>query len=349
MRAVWRLLTIGLGYHGRQGTRVTGSLIYEQVSKRYGSRIALDSLSLQVHPGEIFGFLGPNGAGKSTALHMAMGLVRPSRGTGTILGQPFSRSRSARSRIGYVPDAPSFFAHTALDAVLLAARLNQPDSAPTAASLRGRALELLKRFDLPPEGQLVTRFSRGMQQRLAVAQALVSRPELLILDEPTSALDPPGVALVRDALRTARQEGCAVFFSSHQLQEVELLCDRAAFLQEGRLLRSGPLNELLEESQRVRITLRGLEAGGSFEQAHAGLMDQDAISFGVSPHTKLPAPFAREGDRTYRMPVVAQQAFIESAWMAGAELVSVERERQSLEQLFRHAERGEAEEREANR
>jgi ABC-2 type transport system ATP-binding protein len=336
-------------------TQVTGSLIFEQVTKRYGSRIALDSLSLQVHPGEIFGFLGPNGAGKSTAIHVAMGFVRPSKGRGVVLGQPFSQSRSARSRIGYVPDAPSFFAHTALDAVLLAARLNQPDSAPTAASLQARALDLLKRFDLPPEGQPVTRFSRGMQQRLAVAQALVLRPELLILDEPTSALDPPGVALVRDALRTARRDGCAVFFSSHQLQEVELLCDRAAFLQEGRLLRLGPLGELLQESQQVRITLRGLDPGGPFEQMHARLIDHDSIARGVPQHPAQCAPPARAGDRTYRMPATEQQAFIESAWLVGAELVSVERERQSLEQLFQHAGRNKtagytaAEEREGTR
>jgi ABC-2 type transport system ATP-binding protein len=308
------------------------SLLYNAIGKRFGSQIALDSLSLAVEPGEIFGFLGANGAGKTTAIHLAMGFLRPTTGEGQLLGMPFSNARAARARMGYVPDAPSFFARTALDCVLLAARLNHDKPRARGDELRERAMELLRRFELPAQGQLATRFSRGMQQRLALVQALVTRPALLILDEPTSALDPPAVMLVREALRAARDEGCAVFFSSHQLQEVELLCDRAAFLQEGKVLRQGPLAMLLREGQRSRITLRGLAWDHPFTLRHTE--QREAAAQGNASTGQAQQSGEGHLDRTFLMPVEQQQAFVEGAWLAGAELVAVARERQTLEQLF---------------
>ncbi len=288
-------------------------LLFENVTKRYGRAVALDGLTLAVEPGEIFGFLGPNGAGKTTAIHIAIGLVQASGGRGELLGLPFARGREARARVGYVPDAPVFFAGSALDAVLFAGRLNGlPEN-----GLRTRAIALLARFDLPAETKDARKLSRGQQQRLALAQALIGRPELLLLDEPTSALDPPSVALVRELLGKARDEGTAVFFSSHQLREVEHLCDRAAFLHRGRMLHTGPMAELLREGATVLVTLRGLGREDPFVRDHAALLRETVHQ-----------------DLVFAMPVAEQRRFVEQAWFAGAELVRVEREHRTLEDLF---------------
>ena len=296
-------------------------LLFNNTGKRFGRTVVLKDLSLSVSSGEIFGFLGPNGAGKSTAIHIAMGLLQPSSGSGELLGRPFQQARASRARVGYVPDAPTFFAGSALDAVLLAARLNDTERQHGTHGLREYALELLRWLDLPATGKDARKFSRGMQQRLALVQALVTRPELLILDEPTSALDPPGVILVRDALQRARGEGVAVFFSSHQLQEVEQLCDRAAFLEKGQLLHAGSMAELLAEGATARVTLRGLKIESPFVQR--SLAD-------LQP-TRAAVPGA---DLTFVVPVTGQQAFLQQAWLAGGELVQVVREHRSLEDLF---------------
>ncbi len=301
-------------------------LLFDGITKRFGAATALHPLHLGVEAGEIFGFLGPNGAGKSTAIHVAMGLLQPSGGRGELLGQPFARARAARARVGYVPDAPVFFPGPALDAVLLAAQLNGDAS----GALRTHALELLRRLDLPAAKGDARKFSRGMQQRLALAQALVSRPDLLILDEPTAALDPPGVALVRQALDGARNEGAAVFLSSHQLQEVEQLCDRAAFLDGGRLLQAGSIESLLEEGALAHITLRGLSRAHPFVQAHGALL--------------RPPRSAHRADLVFAVSITEQRGFLEHAWTAGGELVRVEREHRTLEDLFARARGAEARE-----
>jgi ABC-2 type transport system ATP-binding protein len=304
-------------------------LLYDSIGKRYGQAVALDSLSLAIEPGEIFGFLGPNGAGKTTAIHLAMGLLRPTSGYGELLGQPFSRARAARARVGYVPDAPVFFAGTALENVLFAGRLNESATGGSAvrgeSALRARAGELLRWMDLPPEGKDARRFSRGMQQRLALAQALVHRPELLILDEPASALDPPAVAQIRDALIGAREDGAAVFFSSHQLNEVEQICDRAAFLSGGRLLQTGPMATLLSEGANARVVLRGLARDHTLVQHWQAALARD------SAETQRDA---QRGDLVFRVPVTRQRALLEQAWTAGAELIAVQREHRSLADLF---------------
>lgn len=287
------------------------ALRFELVTKRFGTHTALADLSFEVQAGEIFGFLGPNGAGKTTAIGIAMGFLQATSGCGTLLDAPLHRSRDARSRVGYVPDAPVFFAGNALQTVTLAGRLNGNDG----AALKARATALLEQLELDATGQDVRRFSRGMRQRLAIAQALVNRPALLVLDEPTSALDPPAVVLVRRLLAEARAEGCAVFFSSHQLQEIERLCDRALFLDAGRVLHQGTMHDLLAEGEIARVTLRSLSVQG------------DALAV-----EEVQAE--RPGDRTFRVSVAEQRSFLERAWTAGAELVAVEREHRSLEDLF---------------
>ena len=287
-------------------------LEFQGATKHFGSQVALDRLSLAVERGEILGFLGPNGAGKTTAIHLALGFLRPTAGGGTILGRPFGDTAS-RARIGFLPDSPTYFAGTASGAVELAGRLNDMGN----PQLRERAKSLLAQLNLSSAGKDARRFSRGMQQRLGMAQALVNDPELLILDEPTSALDPPGVLEVRELLRAARDEGKSIFFSSHQLSEVEHVCDRIAFLDRGKMLRHGPLASFLEDSGRVEIVTQGLAASAEVFQPYRQYLSESTDGF---LHFVVPAKL--------------QRALIEQTWSAGGELVSVSPLRRTLEDLF---------------
>ena len=287
-------------------------LEFQGTTKHFGSQVALDHLSLTVDRGEILGFLGPNGAGKTTAIHTALGFLRSTTGGGMILGKPFGDT-AARARVGFLPDSPTYFAGSAMSAVELAGQLNDMRN----PQLRERAKMLLGRLNLLSAGKDARRFSRGMQQRLGLAQALVNDPELLILDEPTSALDPPGVLEVRDLLRAARDEGKSIFFSSHQLSEVEHICDRIAFLDHGRLLRHGPLAAFLEDSGSMEVVLQNLPAAAEFlrryEQYRAG---------------------SSENGARFVIPARLQRELIEQVWTAGGELVSVSPVRRTLEDLF---------------
>ena len=291
---------------------MTAALEFHSISKRFGAHAALDCLSLAVERGEILGFLGPNGAGKTTTIHLALGFLKPGAGGGTILGKPFGDT-ATRSRIGFLPDTPSFFAGSASSAVALAGRLNNMQS----WLLRERSRELLARLNLTSAGKDARRFSRGMQQRLGIAQALVNDPELLILDEPTSALDPPGVLEVRELLRAARDEGKSIFFSSHQLSEVEQICDRIAFLDRGRLLRHGPLAPFLEDSGKMEIVIDGLSS------------DAEALAAYRPYRTSLSG-----NSMLFIVPARIQRELIEKAWAAGGTLKSVTPLRRTLEELF---------------
>lgn len=294
---------------------MTHPLEFHEISKQYGKLLALDRLSLTVEPGEIVGFVGPNGAGKTTALHLAMGFLRATSGTGKMLGHSFGDPAS-RVRIGFLPDAPTVFAGSAEAAITLAARLNSVEDPP----LRQRTRELIATLGLPANGRRDARqFSRGMQQRLGLAQALVNDPQLLILDEPTSALDPPAVVEVRGILRQARAAGKSVFFSSHQLSEVEQICDRVAFLHEGRLLRCGNLDELMSTSNTIEILVRSL----------------DASSAAMQPFTRfLAAPDRDRNFLRWILPAELARPAIEAAWSAGGELVYSRPLRKTLEELF---------------
>ncbi|HTZ90188.1 MAG TPA: ABC transporter ATP-binding protein [Alloacidobacterium sp.] len=291
---------------------MAAALEFQGTTKHFGSHVALDQLSLTVERGEILGFLGPNGAGKTTAIHLALGFLRSTTGGGTILGNPFGDTRS-RARIGFLPDSPAFFAGTALGAVELAGRLNNVRD----PQLRERAKSLLAKLNLTAAGKDARRFSRGMQQRLGMAQALVNDPELLILDEPTSALDPPGVLEVRGLLQTARDEGKSIFFSSNQLSEVEQICDRIAFLDHGRLLRHGPLAAFLEDSGRIEVVLQNLPA------------ESEALL----PYRQYGSESSENGMH-FVIPVRLQRELIERAWAAGGTLKSVAPLRRTLEDLF---------------
>lgn len=291
---------------------MTAALEFQETTKKFDSHVALDHLTLALEPGEILGFLGPNGAGKTTAIHLALGFLKTTSGGGTILGKPFGDTFT-RARVGYLPDTSVFFAENARNAVEFAGKLN----GIRHPRLRERTAELLGRMNLASAGKDARKFSRGMQQRLGLAQALVNDPEVLILDEPTSALDPPGVLEVRELLRVARDEGKSIFFSSHQLSEVEQICDRIAFLDKGRLLRHGRLEQFLQDSGCSEIVLRSMSEDAKGLRRYAQYRGEP-----------------QNGNLRYVVPAGMQRELIEQAWAAGAELVSVAPLRRTLEELF---------------
>ena len=228
------------------------------LAKRYGHTDALIDLTLRVEPGEVFGFLGPNGAGKTTAVKLLLGLARASGGNGSVLGAPLG-DRSARRDIGYLPELFRYQPWLrAREVIELHARLRSVDGASSRAKRHdaGDALGALELVGLADRAEdQVGGFSKGMQQRLGLAVALLGSPRLVILDEPTSALDPVGRADVRSIVRRAADAGSTIFLNSHLLTEVERVCDRVAVVDHGRVLASGRIDDLLGESSvRLRIT-----------------------------------------------------------------------------------------------
>jgi ABC-2 type transport system ATP-binding protein len=210
------------------------ALAVHGLEKRYGSVHALKGVDLAVEEGELVGLLGPNGAGKSTLVKIAVGLVRPSRGTAEVLAAP-AGSRAARAQLGYLAELFRFPGWYSADEVLsLHQRLAQSEG---GAAERKRLLELVSLTDAAD--RRVDGMSKGMQQRLGVAQALVGSPRVLILDEPTSALDPAGRRIVRVLLEELRRKGVSVLLNSHLLSEIELVCDRVAILRAGEVVAAG--------------------------------------------------------------------------------------------------------------
>jgi ABC-2 type transport system ATP-binding protein len=287
-------------------------LHFDCVTKEYRSVwkrrtvCALDEFSLDVEAGEIFGFLGRNGAGKSTALHLAMGFMRSTWGSGTMLGQAFGHAHTRR-RVGFLAENVALHHLSARQVLWFYGALNgMRDHA-----LKQRVRDVLELLELTPEAhRSVGKFSRGMQQRVGVAQALINDPELLLLDEPTSALDPPGRVAVRELLLAARQAGKTVFLSSHLLSEVEAVCDRVAILHEGRLRRLGRMSELLESSNESEIVARGV------------------------PPTAWEEASRVDGEVRFTVKSPSLRRAIETVWSLGGEVVSVTPVRRSLEEIF---------------
>ena len=306
---------LSCGAHGAKAFRIRGMravLEFNQVTKEYRSfasnrRLrALDGFSLTVEAGEIFGFLGPNGAGKSTAIHLAMGFMRPTSGRGRLLGQPFGHP-ATRRRVGFLAESVALYHRRAENLVCFYGALN----GMAGSHLARRAREVLETVGLQDHGSRnAGKFSRGMLQRVGLAQAMVNDPELLILDEPTSALDPLARVMVRELLLEARNAGKTIFLSSHLLSEVELVCDRVAVLHRGRLARLGKTVDLLQAGEEAEITARSIAA-----KDFAGSV-------------------ARDGLICFRVPTRNQRAVLEKIWTLGGEVVSVNPVRRSLEEVF---------------
>jgi ABC-2 type transport system ATP-binding protein len=278
-------------------------------------RAAVDDVSIMVPEGAIHGLLGPNGAGKTTTLKMLLGLVRPDAGEFRVLGLD-PRTRAGRVTLGFLPEQPYFPPQlSAAQAMRLYARL----SGVPEREIGPRTDDLLARVGL--EGQertLLSAFSRGMLQRLGIAQAIVGRPKVVVFDEPASGLDPIGQRDVRNLMLALRDEGATVLLSSHQLSEAETVCDRVSIISRGRVAAEGPINDLLSVVDRTALTVSGLPGGLPATLA--------TITADVA--------LAAAGLLVFSVPDEAVRHAVDAVDDAGGTIVSVQPKRESLEDYF---------------
>ncbi len=227
----------------------------DRLRKVFDQKVAVRGLTLDVRRGEVFGFLGPNGAGKSTSIKMLLGLVKPTSGTACVLGRPIP-DREMRANIGFLPEHFRFY-DWLTPAELLQLHGGLQGIAPRV--LKKRIPAMLDLVGLTPHaGKQLRRFSKGMMQRIGLAQALINEPDVLFLDEPTSGLDPVGRRLVRDLIALQRARGAAVFLNSHLLNEVELTCDRVAFIRSGEVIETLDVRSWSSSRVDIQIRARGL-------------------------------------------------------------------------------------------
>ncbi|WP_413171551.1 ABC transporter ATP-binding protein [Anabaena azotica] len=218
--------------------------------------VSLKNCSLQVYPGQTFGLLGPNGAGKTTLLKLLLGIIRPSSGRGLLLGKPLG-DRSVKQRIGYLPENPYLYDYlTGWEFLELAAGLFQISHKVQRQRIP-QLLELVGLSQTDARKKQMRRYSKGMLQRVGMAQALINDPDLVFLDEPMSGLDPLGRYQMREIILALKSEGKTIFFNSHVLSEVEQICDRIAILHRGELICSGSLNELLDTQNTYHVKGQG--------------------------------------------------------------------------------------------
>jgi len=278
---------------------------------------ALDRLSLEVERGEVFGFLGPNGAGKTTTLKLLMQLVFPTSGRAEILGRPVG-DIDAKRRIGYLPENPYFYDYLTAEELM---RYFAELFGIRGAERERRVGRLLDEVGIAAERRMQLRkFSKGMLQRVGIAQALINEPELVILDEPMSGLDPLGRRDVRNLILRLRDRGCTVFFSSHVLSDAEALCSRVAIVAKGRLVTVGRLTDML-----------ALRAHG-WELVVAGATD--ALIASLGPRVRR-ATRISEGRYTLELPLdPPPELLLADLTAAGAHLASLTPLRETLEDLF---------------
>lgn len=261
----------------------------KDLAKSFGPKVAVRGLSLAVPRGTIFGFLGPNGAGKSTSIKMLLGLVKPTGGRADVLGAPVG-DVEVRRRIGFLPEDFRFYDWlTATELLQLHGRL----CGMSGAKLHRRVPEVIALVGLEPHAHRRLRgFSKGMLQRIGLAQALVHEPDLVFLDEPTSGLDPMGRRMVRDILRAERERGATVFLNSHLLSEIEVTCDQVVFIKEGEVVASRDLTARTESEFAVVA-----RAGNVSSETVTGLAqwvtetryDGERLTFTASSRAVLPS------------------------------------------------------------
>src|SRR6266852_2683699 len=235
---------------------MTALVEVRDLHKRYRARDpwAVQGVTFALEPGRAFGLLGPNGAGKSTVVRAIVGLTRPDSGTVALFGSSPSED-AARAQVGFAPEEPDFPKYLRADEVLdYFGRL----LGLSASERRRRVVEALEWSSLAAERRQVRHFSKGMKQRLGLAQAILGRPKLLILDEPTADLDPIGRRDVRELIAGLKAQGAAVLLNSHLLSEVERVCDRVAIMARGRILEEGPMQELVPEGRTLEEVFMAL-------------------------------------------------------------------------------------------
>jgi ABC-2 type transport system ATP-binding protein len=276
-------------------------------------RVALDGLSLTVERGEIYGFLGPNGAGKTTSIKILTALLRPDGGTASVLGEDPTRE-TTRAKLGFLPESPAFYDQlTGREFLHFCGRLCRMDS----GTIRRRSAALLERVGLAGAADLqIRRYSKGMNQRIGIAQALLHEPEVLILDEPMSGLDPMGRADIRDLIVELRDQGKTVFFSTHIIPDVEIICDRIGLVNRGRMVAEGSVHQLLAgaRSSTTEVLVEGLPAG---------FRPDDLPELRAGTGQRL---FAVDSDARLRQ-------LLETVLAQQARVVSVQSRRESLEDL----------------
>ena len=276
---------------------------------------AVQEISFEVTSGETFGFLGPNGAGKTTTIKMLTGLIAPTSGSARILGEAVPSPKAMRN-VGFLPENPYVYPYlTPREFVTMCGRL----SGLRGKSLFSRVESIIARVGMAHAiDRPVRALSKGMLQRVGLASALVHEPELLILDEPMSGLDPVGRKEVRDLMVEERKAGRTVFFSTHILNDVELICDRVCILKQGRVVVSGKMSDLLGDSAAREITLEGAS-----DELQKSLADKGHEVRHVASAVVLEAI----GDDAVR-------AVIENALASGAKIASVVPKRETLEEIF---------------
>jgi len=298
------------------------SLVLENLTKTYrfghlGRRswTALEDLSLDVEAGEVFGLLGPNGSGKTTTLKAVLGLIVADAGRITVLGRPQS-DPAWRAAVGFLPEHPYFYDYlTAVEYLHYAGRLN----GMAAALRRARVADLLERLGLARVAHVaLRRYSKGMIQRLGLAQALMNDPQLVFLDEPMSGLDPIGRRLVREEILALKRAGKTVFFSTHILSDAEALCDRVALLRTGRLVRTGRLDEILQmDVAHVEVLVTCLAA-----EVRESLVVRPRVCHVMGERCRLEVDEATLGE------------LLTELTRKGARILAVQPVRQSLEDFF---------------
>ncbi len=277
---------------------------------------ALDSLTLNVERGQIFGFLGGNGAGKTTTIKILMSLIFPTEGTAKILGSPISDVKM-HSKIGYCPENPYFYDYlSARELMMYCGELFGMEKAES----KRKTEELLTKVGLDEKDwtKQLRKFSKGMLQRVGLAQSLINSPEIVFMDEPMSGLDPIGRREIRELIAELRENGTTIFMSTHILSDIEALCDRVAIMRKGKLAATGKLDELLAaESQQFEINVKGI----SSEIISAKFANLD---FNIKPN----------GANIYVNDENEVEKILAAVRESGGKLVSVQPVKQSLEELF---------------
>ncbi len=293
-------------------------LSIDQIKKDFGTKKVLRGISFSVEENSIFGFIGRNGAGKTTTMKMILGLLSPDSGSITVCGEPVRYGDTPTNRfIGYLPDVPEFYPYMRAKEYL---RLCGEIAGVSGKELTSRISELLKLVGLSKEKGRIGGYSRGMKQRLGIAQALIGRPKLLICDEPTSALDPLGRKEILDILMAAREE-TSVLFSTHILSDVEKISDHVALLEGGEIKASGSIGEMkaMRAEAGVRLVLKRPEDAERIRVSFPGMVLKDGV-------IELPELHEKEEGKLFRL--LAEEKI---------PVISFERKEPDLEELFLEA------------
>ena len=308
------------------------------LTKRYGEFVAVDTLDLEVRAGEIFGLLGQNGAGKTTTILMLLGLTEPSGGTARVVGlDPARRPLEVKRRVGYLPDAVGFYGNlTGRENLRYTGRLN----GLTFEAIEQQITHVLEQVGLVGRADTLTdTYSRGMLQRLGIADALLKDPEVLILDEPTTSIDPIGVVEILDLLRSlVHERGMTILLSSHLLGQVQSVCDRVGIFAAGRLIGVGTVAELAERfgdgAAHLEVTIASDEADASSLDPQATLAAIEGVS---SVEWDVPAAAWHIAVRPMEASGMVREAILRAAVERGLRLTSLRVLAASLDDIYRTA------------